>query len=172
MEADTARGSDRAGAVGTVFRGRSGTLRRDGQSSDRAAPPSASRVAIVVAGMHRSGTSLTAHLLSRLGAQLPQDQVPPAPSNPLGHWEPRRLVELNGHVLAAFGRDPGDPRPMPAGWTESAAAASFAKRIAQRIARDYDGASLLLIKDPRVCRLLPLYATALDRLAIEMCVVL
>lgn len=135
------------------------------------AAPAHGRVAIVVAGMHRSGTSLLARLLTALGAHLPEDRIGPGAGNPLGHWEPRNLVELNNRILAACERQPLDPRPMPAGWTDRARARGFVREISERIAQDYGGA-VLLLKDPRICRLLPLYAEALARLDIEMRIIL
>ena len=136
------------------------------------AGPAAGRVAIVVAGMHRSGTSLLAHLLTCLGAHLPDKQLGPGTGNVLGHWEPLRLVALNDRILRTLGRSAIDPRPMPAGWRGSRHAEAFVGRIMRRIDEDYGDAPLLVIKDPRLCRLLPLYAAALERLDIDLRVVL
>jgi hypothetical protein len=44
----------------------------------------ARRQALVVAGMHRSGTSAMARLLSLSGATLPERVMDPGPDNPLG----------------------------------------------------------------------------------------
>lgn len=133
---------------------------------------SAARVAVLVVGMHRSGTSLLAHLLACLGAYLPEKHLGPGDGNLLGHWEPLRLVRLNDRILRDVGRSAADPRPMPAGWLATPRAEAFVERIARRIDVDYGDASLLLIKDPRLCRLLPLYAAALERLDIDLRVVL
>ncbi len=130
------------------------------------------RIAILVAGMHRSGTSLLANLLTRLGAELPRKRLGPGRGNPLGHWEPSKLVALNDRILTAFGRDAADPRPMPADWLATAQAETFVADITRRITVEYGDAPLLLVKDPRLCRLLPLYAMALDRLDIEARVIL
>ncbi|MFY7850700.1 MAG: hypothetical protein ACOVQ6_02790, partial [Brevundimonas sp.] len=47
-----------------------------------------SRSALVVAGMHRSGTSAVARLLSLAGGALPGNIIQPGPDNPTGFWEP------------------------------------------------------------------------------------
>ena len=131
----------------------------------------AARTAILVLGMSRSGTSLCTRVLNILGANLPQDLVGPAPSNPTGHWEPKHLVALNDGILREFGRSWDDPRPMPAGWQGSPIARNAIGQIAERIALDYSGESLLLIKDPRICRLAPLYFAALEALRVRPLVV-
>ena len=46
------------------------------------------REAILVLGMHRSGTSAVAEALSILGAQLPARLMPPQSDNPRGFFEP------------------------------------------------------------------------------------
>jgi hypothetical protein len=130
------------------------------------------RTAIVIAGMHRSGTSLLSHLISHSGARLPAALTGPGNGNPLGHWEPGRLMALNERILRELGRSGTDFRPLPARQLETPRATAFIDRIARRVERDYGDAPLLLIKDPRICRLLPLYAAALRRLGIDLCVVL
>jgi hypothetical protein len=123
-------------------------------------------------GMHRSGTSLLTYLLHTLGATLPEDVVGPACGNPLGHWEPRNLVMINDEALRAIDRSWDDPRPIDSAWFRSRDAYRFIERIAGQIERDYGCAPFIVLKDPRICRILPLYLTALDILDIEPLVVL
>ena len=54
--------------------------------------------AILVAGMHRSGTSALTRVLNLLGAELPSDLMPAASTNPTGPWEAIELVALNGRL--------------------------------------------------------------------------
>lgn len=130
------------------------------------------RKALIVLGMSRSGTSLTSHVLHALGAALPQDLMGPAHGNPLGHFEPSALVALNDRILGSLDRRWNDPRPIPARWFRSRAAYRFLKQITARIRQSYGDAPLFVIKDPRLCRLLPLYLDALDTLDIEPLVIL
>jgi hypothetical protein len=138
----------------------------------RGSRPRQRRKAILVVGMSRSGTSLITHILHTLGATLPGDLIGPDRGNPLGHWEPRALVEINSQVLADLDLAWDDPRPLPECWFRTGEAHGFALRIMAQIEQDYAGSRLLLIKDPRLCRLLPLYCEALDMLDIELTVVL
>jgi hypothetical protein len=134
--------------------------------------PRPARKALVVLGMSRSGTSLLAHVLHALGASLPHDLMGAAHGNPLGHFEPRALVALNDRILESLDRRWDDPRPIPARWFRSRPAYEFLQCITSQIRESYGDAPLLVIKDPRLCRLLPLYLDALDVLDIEPLVVM
>src|SRR5262245_44545850 len=57
------------------------------------------RAAILVLGVHRSGTSSLTHLLSLLGAKLPERLLGPGHGNPLGHWESAQLMQINEEIL-------------------------------------------------------------------------
>jgi len=52
-------------------------------------------VAVLVLGMHRSGTSSVAGALIRLGGGAPLSLIPPLPENPRGFWESSVLTTLN-----------------------------------------------------------------------------
>jgi hypothetical protein len=129
------------------------------------------RQALLLLGMHRSGTSLLAYLLHVLGAALPLDLIGPGRGNPRGHWEPGSLVAINDRVLQLLGRSWNDPRPIDPNWFGSCEARTFIDRIAASIDSEYGDAPLILIKDPRVCRLAPLYLQSLAALDIAPLVV-
>ncbi|MCB2121619.1 MAG: sulfotransferase family protein, partial [Rhodobacteraceae bacterium] len=59
--------------------------------------------ALVVLGMHRSGTSFLVGALSALGHALPRDRQPGGADNRHGHFEPGAVVALNDLILAAGG---------------------------------------------------------------------
>ena len=59
--------------------------------------------AVLVLGMHRSGTSALARGLQMLGVYLGNDFLSPQPDNPTGYWEDRNIFELNERLLAVFG---------------------------------------------------------------------
>jgi hypothetical protein len=131
-----------------------------------------SRNALLVLGMSRSGTSMLTHVLHALGAALPQDLLGAAHGNPLGHFEPRALVTLNDHILNRLDRPWNDPRPIASRWFRSRQAYGWLRQIMAQITQSYGDASLLVLKDPRLCQLLPLYLDALDTLDIEPLVIL
>ena len=63
-------------------------------------PSSGSPVAVLVLGMHRSGTSAVTRVLNLLGAELGDDLMPAGSDNPGGFWEYRGVVELHERLLA------------------------------------------------------------------------
>src|ERR1700731_3000412 len=58
---------------------------------------------LVIAGMHRSGTSLLAALASEAGFDMGARLLPAGPGNPGGHFEDLDFVELHDAALAARG---------------------------------------------------------------------
>src|SRR4249920_989928 len=75
-------------------------------------------VGIFMLGMHRSGTSVLTRVLSLLGCALPGDLLGSNESNPTGHWESARAIEINEALLTALGRRWDDVRDLPADWLE------------------------------------------------------
>ena len=57
--------------------------------------------AIVVLGMHRSGTSLLAKALEIFGYNFPENLMQPNKDNPSGFWEDIDIVELNESLLSS-----------------------------------------------------------------------
>lgn len=58
---------------------------------------------LVIAGFHRSGTSLVAELLHRGGLFLGDDLLGAMASNPYGHFEDREFLELHREIIEANG---------------------------------------------------------------------
>ena len=52
------------------------------------------RHAILVLGMHRSGTSAVTRLLGLFGADLPKRLMEPNFANSAGYWEPADIVAI------------------------------------------------------------------------------
>ena len=69
---------------------------------------------VVVLGMHRSGTSMVAGIIARLGVSMGSKLVGPAKSNPLGHMEDTSFVYANQKIIEACGGawDHVPPRKM------------------------------------------------------------
>ncbi len=112
---------------------------------------------ILVTGMHRSGTSATTRALNICGAALPSELWEATPVNPDGFWEPRRVVLLHHELLTSIGFPWDDIRPFPEDWFDSPAAARYRDRLWDAIKDDLTVGRPLLVKDPRLCRLAPLW---------------
>ncbi len=124
-------------------------------------------MALLVLGMHRSGTSALTRVLNLLGAALGDDLMPPGDDNPLGFWEHQGIVSVHEALLVALDRRWDDPRPMPEGWLDSEPAREAGDAIAAILRRDFAGVQLWAVKDPRLCRLMPLWRRVLAGLGIE-----
>jgi predicted O-methyltransferase YrrM len=130
------------------------------------------RAVLLILGMHRSGTSALARVLNLLGLELPEGLMGPGYGNALGHWEPERLMRLDDEIFVAMGRAWDDPRQIPSSWFRSRMAYTFHERLREVIVSEYGDAPLIVIKEPRICRLAPLYLDVLDTLGIRPYVVL
>ncbi len=124
------------------------------------------RRVVLVLGMHRSGTSALAGALHALGFGLPDNLLPPAPDNTGGYFESKNLTRLNEEILVAAGTSWHDPSPIPAGWFASAAALAFRERAAALVDDALAASPMIVLKDPRLCRLLPFWRGCLTELGV------
>jgi len=116
---------------------------------------------ILVLGMHRSGTSAVTRCLNLLGAEVGSKLLPPAEDNRSGFWEHADVVAIHEELLKDLGRVWHDARALPEGWFLSAAARKARDKIATLISNDFDGSALWAVKDPRLCRFVPLWREVL-----------
>ena len=114
------------------------------------------KLAVLVLGMHRSGTSLTTEILRELGLWIGPQQalIGASDGNPRGHFELLPGVEFDNEVLRQAGGTWDDP---PAMSSIDALAAST------RPAVDvwFEGRAPLAFKDPRLSLTLPVWMPAL-----------
>ena len=114
----------------------------------------ANKVALLVLGMHRSGTSACARIANLLGAELPDEILPANEGNDSGYWEPQAVVDFNDRILEISGF----------GWDDPVSEAAIAGRLgaaerdaaAELVKTAYDGATLIVLKDPR-CAMMPAF---------------
>jgi len=104
---------------------------------------------VLVAGLHRSGTSALAGLLSHFGIPMGPQAPPEAsapPSNPLGQFEDQEFVELCNRVL-------GDWRNVSPAWLMQASEELPA--LEAWIANRNRQHTVWGVKTPQLCYLLP-----------------
>src|ERR1700688_1778865 len=111
---------------------------------------------LVIAGMHRSGTSLLAALASEAGFDMGARLLTAGPGNPGGHFEDLDFLELHDAALAARGAAPLAVAP---GFSFAPAAAEMA--AAQELLRRRQAKPRWGFKDPRATLFLDFWA---DRL--------
>lgn len=121
-----------------------------------AGPPR--RNLLLILGMHRSGTSALTGVLEKLGVELGEELLPPTRDNPKGYFENARVVAVQETLFTSLYRTWQDPRPLPAGWRESAVV-DEAKEALTALVRDmFTGdTAVAAVKDPRTSRVVPLW---------------
>jgi hypothetical protein len=93
--------------------------------------------AILVLGMHRSGTSVVSGAMVRLGAAAPRTLMPATHDNMRGYWESTRIVYFNEELLASAGSTWDDWRAIDARWYLSSVAGDFRARAIQTSSGEY-----------------------------------
>ncbi|MDO8459333.1 MAG: sulfotransferase [Burkholderiaceae bacterium] len=124
--------------------------------------------AIIVLGMHRSGTSALAGVLNLLGVHPGGSLIPALEdNNPKGFWEHAEIVPIHDNLLATLGSYWADESPLPSQWWHSSDVADFRSQIVSILRRDFRDQAIWLIKDPRMCRLLPMWHEVFRELACQ-----
>jgi GT2 family glycosyltransferase len=118
--------------------------------------------ALIVLGMHRSGTSALTGVLSWLGVDLGQQLLPQHATNERGFWENFQVVEGNENVLKTLNTTWFNPAPFPKFWWQYETLIPLRDYLAKVLRHNFAGCPLWGLKDPRLCRLLPLWGPLLE----------
>ena len=105
--------------------------------------------------MHRSGTSALTGLLERLGARGPRTRMAPDDSNPLGYGESQAISDFNDRLLQAAGTRWDAWTHVAEDLGNSPTAAWLTDGSRSLIDHEFSDAPLFVVKDPRICRLVP-----------------
>jgi hypothetical protein len=125
--------------------------------------------AVLVLGMHRSGTSALTRLIHLLGvpAGPSGELMEAAPSNTSGHWEVTRLTDLDDRLLQTVGaRWSGPPER---GVTAAAAGDDLVAEAGETWQAVFAGGDAVW-KDPRACLTLPFWRSVLPRSTVAVVV--
>ena len=115
---------------------------------------------LIVLGMHRSGTSALTGALAKSGAFPGTELMPATADNPEGYWECAPVVRLNDELLTRLGSRWDSVAPLPADWTALPAAESLREQATHIVTRQFGDSKFAVLKDPRLCRLLPFWRAA------------
>ncbi|MGC3991459.1 MAG: glycosyltransferase [Chthoniobacteraceae bacterium] len=127
--------------------------------------------ALLILGMHRSGTSVLTGVLQLLGVDLGPRLMRAGDDNEKGFWEHEDVVNLHDQMLRRFSSSWDEVCPLPDGWWNEPAALEARRALKAILERDFAGSPLWGIKDPRMCRLLPLWLPLLEEMGCEpLCV--
>ena len=116
--------------------------------------------ALIILGMHRSGTSLLAGLLSQVDVKMGRSLYAPQKGvNEKGFWEHEDIVDTHDELLLHLNSQWDDLLPwdetLGEKWWETDIVKSFSNRLIDLVERDFKDAPVWALKDPRMCRLLP-----------------
>lgn len=122
---------------------------------------------IVVAGMHRSGTSLVAQIVRAWGASAGRDDelARADEHNPDGYWEHAPLVQLNDDLLRSLGACWFCPPPDAEALVELSSDAAWRARALDLLERMDAAGTPWLWKDPRLAATLPFWRPLLGEAA-------
>ena len=123
------------------------------------------RTAILILGMHRSGTSALTRALNLLGAAAPKRLMLPNEWNPRGFWESKHLFAIHECLLTSVGSCWHDYQRLDPVWLETEAERQrHRERIKDGISQEFGESPSFVLKDPRICRFVPLILSILDEL--------
>jgi hypothetical protein len=123
---------------------------------------------IAIVGMHRSGTSMLARLLSLCGVYLgtPEELAFKDAHNPEGYWENPRFVAINERLLLTSGAEWDFPAPL-----RVAPEQVEQERVrAVALVEELGGQRVWGWKDPRTSLTLPFWRELLPHLRAVVCV--
>jgi hypothetical protein len=113
---------------------------------------------VLILGMHRSGTSALGAALEPLGLTVGKTVMAPSSEmgNPKGYYENLAITELHDRFLASIKSIWWDHRPVRDGRFSGGTGRRFREELLQLLVSEF-GAGRPVIKDPRMCRLMPLW---------------
>ena len=129
--------------------------------------------AILIAGMHRSGTSALSRTLNLAGCDLPKVLMEAdSQSNERGHWESQRIFELNNEILASAGSYWDQWETLNPGWYDSPLHVKYLEEARRLLKREFPSSALFVVKDPRFCLLMGFWIRAVESIGANPSVVM
>lgn len=125
------------------------------------------RQAVLVLGMHRSGTSVLTQLLSLAGLRLPTHLLGGQKGNEQGHWEPKTILDLHERMLEEAGSQWYDWRQFDFSQLNDERQRFYRDEIKRLIGEEFADSAAFILKEPRLCRFAELYVSVLRDLRIK-----
>lgn len=122
----------------------------------------------LVLGPHRSGTSLLNGCLSLLGYHVGDKLLPANKGNPKGYFEDTRVVKLNDTILQTFNLRWDDTRPFNKNWLLDADNIILLQLLRDLLKDITSNQQRVSLKDPRLCRVLPIWLKATELFDIKL----
>lgn len=123
--------------------------------------------AVLLLGMHRSGTSAIARGLGALSVYLGNDFLDAQPENPTGYWEDKGIVALNERLLEVLGLKWDDTPAIDGRAFERRRVRALRGDAIRYLKRTFTSTPLWGFKDPRTIRVLPFWQRTLRDCKVE-----
>ena len=153
----------------------------DSTTVKKTSPPSNSRqpkaktackTAILIVGMHRSGTSMTTRVLNILGCDTAVSLLEGDQFNQRGYWESPEIANLNDEILSSAGLTWYDWCGVSADWYASPKKPVFEAKAMELLKNLFSDSHFFIMKDPRFCLLLPFWLEVLKKSGVAPRIVL
>ncbi len=127
------------------------------------------RKGFIVLGMHRSGTSAATRIINLLGGDIAANLMAAEEgNNETGFWESQDIYEIHEQMLSDACKITWDNlSPFPVEWYETPKAAEFEQRFLEKLNQDFEKSKIFVLKDPRICRLLPFWLRIFEKFDTE-----
>lgn len=122
---------------------------------------------IIILGMHRSGTSMLSGMLNIMGVHLgDSNRLMEAQQdiNAKGFWERNDIVSIHEEVFARLGTSWQGITSFPENWQLDDRLLDSRKKLMDIFSSEFIRHTIWGIKDPRLCRLLPLWLSIFKEL--------
>ncbi|MEP9353540.1 sulfotransferase family protein [Xanthobacter sp. KR7-65] len=117
--------------------------------------------AVLVLGMHRSGTSALTRIINLMGYSAPRTLMAPTEANEAGFWESEVFMNLDERILKACGHKWSSRKRMRVAPLDAARRSGLLDEVRTALAEEYGDAPAIVLKDPRISRLMDIYGPAL-----------
>ena len=125
---------------------------------------------LIVLGMHRSGTSAIMGVLKAFSVEIGSGGsgfIKPSFDNQKGFFELLDIVKLNDRIFGSLRSSWDSLYALQENWWKRSEIDEYRKEISEVIKTNFEDAGTISIKDPRLCRLLPLWSEIFEELGIK-----
>lgn len=122
---------------------------------------------VIVAGMHRSGTSAMTRVLNLLGCALSENLIGPNLGNERGHWESIDIVSLNDAIFSAAGTSWDDWASVNSDWRASPMRNDAILKAEQLVRQHSELGPLFVMKDPRISKIADIWLEAFKKAKVQ-----
>jgi len=130
------------------------------------------KTALLILGMHRSGTSALTRIINLLGPTLPAHLLEANFANETGYWESAEVTAIHDEILLLHDSSWDDILPLDVDSLQPIVLDYYKTELTAYLVKEFAAADTFVIKDPRLCKFVPLWLDVLARLNISVKIVI